>query len=125
MNLVKIKKISKTKSKTYDIEVEKNHNFFCNNHLIHNCSYRGEVGVVAINLEVLPFLTQCFNQATGRGGREAAMSSLFGAEGHKTFLPGDKVAQIIIEPCLGGAWEEVETLSETERAEKGYGSSGR
>lgn len=40
MKVEKIKSIKKiiNNSKRYDIEVEKNHNFFANNILVHNCT---------------------------------------------------------------------------------------
>lgn len=39
--------------------------------------------------------------------------------------PGDKIAQMIPLPILTGAVKEVESLEESARAEKGFGSSGR
>jgi len=39
--------------------------------------------------------------------------------------PGEKIAQMIPVPVLTGVVEEVETLEESARAEKGFGSSGR
>jgi len=38
---------------------------------------------------------------------------------------GEKIAQMIPVPVLTGSVEEVESLEESERAEKGFGSSGR
>jgi dUTP pyrophosphatase len=38
---------------------------------------------------------------------------------------GEKIAQMIPVPVLTGAVEEVESLEESARAEKGFGSSGR
>ena len=38
---------------------------------------------------------------------------------------GEKIAQMIPVPVLTGLVEEVETLEESARAEKGFGSSGR
>jgi dUTP pyrophosphatase len=38
---------------------------------------------------------------------------------------GEKIAQMIPVPVLTGAVEEVDTLEESARAEKGFGSSGR
>jgi dUTP pyrophosphatase len=38
---------------------------------------------------------------------------------------GEKIAQMIPVPVLTGAIEEVETLEDSSRAEKGFGSSGR
>ena len=49
MKLAKIKQIEKSKKRCFDLTVENNHNFFCNNALIHNCDYREEVGVILFN----------------------------------------------------------------------------
>lgn len=38
---------------------------------------------------------------------------------------GDRVAQMVIVPCESVEFEEVDELSETERGENGYGSSGK
>lgn len=37
---------------------------------------------------------------------------------------GDKIAQIVFQPYLTYAFEEVELLTDTSRGEKGFGSSG-
>lgn len=42
-----------------------------------------------------------------------------------TFQKGDKIAQLVILPCLTPTLVEVEELSETTRGEKGFGSTGR
>lgn len=49
MNLTKIKKITKSKARVYDITVANDHNFFINKHLIHNCDYTGEIKVILLN----------------------------------------------------------------------------
>ena len=95
MKLSTIKSINKVKKKTYDITVENNHNFFCNNFLIHNCDYRGEIKVILINL---------------------------GKEPYKVNI-GDKIAQIIFIPYTTHEFKIVNELSQTERAEKGFGST--
>lgn len=41
------------------------------------------------------------------------------------FRRGDKVVQIIIQPCAGPLMEIVESLDDTERGGGGFGSSGR
>lgn len=41
------------------------------------------------------------------------------------YAPGDRIMQIIIEKLEDIQFEEVPELSETERGENGYGSSGR
>jgi len=95
MKLSTIKSISKVKKKTYDITVENNHNFFCNDFLIHNCDYRGEIKVILINL---------------------------GKEPYKINI-GDKMAQIIFSAYTVHEFKLVDELSQTERAEKGFGST--
>lgn len=42
-----------------------------------------------------------------------------------TFSPGDKVVQIIIQPCALPEIEVVDSLEETERGIGGFGSTGR
>lgn len=47
-----------------------------------------------------------------------------GTEGY-LFLPGDKIAQLIILPYLAPELEIVEELEDTDRGDAGFGSSGR
>lgn len=42
-----------------------------------------------------------------------------------TFEPGDKVAQLVIQPYIAPELEYVDSLSESDRGEQGFGSSGR
>lgn len=58
--------------------------------------YRGEVGVILINLSKKPFLIQ----------------------------NGDRIAQLVIAHHEKGEWIEVDELSNTERGNKGFGSTG-
>ena len=59
--------------------------------------YRGEIGVILINLGQEPFSIQ----------------------------PGDRIAQMVFAPVTRGVWDEVDTLDETERGAGGFGSTGR
>lgn len=59
--------------------------------------YRGEIGVMAFNQSNEPI----------------------------EFKKGDRVAQMVIMPYPKIEFEEVDELSETDRADGGYGSSGR
>ena len=60
--------------------------------------YRGNIGVLLFNLDTKPFII------------------------HK----GDRIAQLICERCLITEVEEIKgTVKQTERGEKGFGSSGR
>jgi deoxyuridine 5'-triphosphate nucleotidohydrolase len=42
-----------------------------------------------------------------------------------TVKKGDKIAQLIIQPCVAPELEEVEDLDDTPRGDKGFGSTGR
>ena len=62
--------------------------------------YRGDVGIIAVNLSNEEY----------------------------TIQPGDRIAQAVIMPVVGqriSNLKKVEKLSETERGDSGYGSSGR
>jgi dUTPase len=99
MKTTKIKKISKSTKQTYDITVENNHNFFCNNHLIHNCGYNGEIQVIVFNTN---------NYIV-------------------TIPKGMKVAQAVLCPVVNGKWVElVENgdVTEKDRGNNGFGSTG-
>lgn len=41
------------------------------------------------------------------------------------FIAGDKIAQLVIVPCLLPDLEQVDCLEETDRGNKGFGSTGR
>ncbi len=84
-------------------------------------SYRGDVGVVLINLNMLPSLSE----ALGRNHNAMVISSLFGAAGQFEIRRGDKIAQIIIEHCADVEFEEVESLPESERGAGGFGSTDK
>ncbi len=62
-----------------------------------DADYRGEVGVIMVNLS---------------------------AE-DQPIDPGERIAQLIFAPVTRGEWIEVETLAETERGSGGFGSTGR
>jgi len=62
-----------------------------------DADYRGEVGVVLVNLSNTPF----------------------------TIEPGERIAQMVIAKYEQALLEEVEVLDETERGAGGYGHSGR
>lgn len=58
--------------------------------------YRGEIGVILINLDSEPFQIQ----------------------------RGDRIAQLVIAPISRIQWKAVSTLEETKRGEGGFGSTG-
>jgi dUTP pyrophosphatase len=61
-----------------------------------DADYRGEIGVILVNLSAENFVIK----------------------------DGERVAQIVIAKYEQASWEEVETLSETKRGVDGFGSTG-
>ncbi|NTZ43150.1 dUTP diphosphatase [Altererythrobacter sp. SALINAS58] len=39
-------------------------------------------------------------------------------------MRGDRIAQLVVAPVTQGAWHEVDALDETDRGERGFGSTG-
>lgn len=62
-----------------------------------DADYRGEIGVILVNLSNEDFVIQ----------------------------NGERIAQMVIAKHERAEWSEVETLSETERGEGGFGSTGK
>lgn len=62
-----------------------------------DADYRGEIGVILINLGEHPFKIE----------------------------RGDRIAQMIVAPFVQGRWQETDELSDTVRGEGGFGSSGQ
>lgn len=62
-----------------------------------DADYRGEVGVILVNLSNEPF----------------------------TINPGERIAQMVVARYEKVEWDEVEVLDQTERGEGGFGSTGR
>lgn len=91
--------IKKGKKETYDLTVKNNHNFICNNHVIHNSQYRGEILVMLFNL----------------GKNDLIIHH------------GDRIAQGVVCPVYGSgrlSFIKTDQLSETERGSSGFGDSG-
>lgn len=61
-----------------------------------DADYRGEVGVILINLSDCDFVIR----------------------------DGDRIAQLVVAPCQQVEWEPVEVLDRTERGTGGFGSTG-
>ncbi|MCH2489935.1 MAG: dUTP diphosphatase [Flavobacteriales bacterium] len=61
-----------------------------------DADYRGEIGVILVNLSNQPF----------------------------TIEDGERIAQLVIAKHERAVWEEVETLEETSRGSGGFGSTG-
>ena len=96
MEFTKIKKITKNVKQCYDVTVANNHNLFINKHLVHNSDFRGEIGIILANLSENGFYVNI----------------------------GDKVAQAVINKYEKVDISFVENLSDTERGEGGFGSTG-
>jgi dUTPase len=99
MKTTKIKKITTEKKQTFDITIKNNHNFFCNGHLIHNCSYTGEVKVILFNVNNHEFVVN----------------------------KGMKIAQAVLTSVVNGKWVNLvnkKEINKTDRADKGFGSTG-
>ena len=62
-----------------------------------DADYRGELGVILINLSQEEFVIN----------------------------DGERVAQLVFAQCEQASWEQAEVLSETDRGEGGFGSTGR
>ena len=108
MKFQKIKKISKAADqKIIHLSVKNNHNFFANDLCLHNCTYRGEVGVILHNVK----------KKQESSIEESLVST-------KSIKKGQKIAQIVLCPVIECEWEKVEELNETNRGEGGYGSTG-
>lgn len=62
-----------------------------------DCDYRGDIGVILVNLS-----------------RESY-----------TVQPGERIAQLILTPVVQAVFQEVDVLDETERGEGGFGHTGK
>lgn len=94
---MKIKSITNIgEHETFDLTVKNNHNYKTPGGVLHNCGYRGEVGVIVYNYSREPV----------------------------TIHPGDRIAQGVICPVFEAVFEEVDELDETERGDGAYNSTG-
>ena len=53
-----------------------------------------------------------------------AFEAMFGSANKIDIRPGDRIAQLIIEQCHEATWKPVNSLEESRRGERGFGSSG-
>ena len=81
--------------------------------------YRDCLRVVLINLN-LPDELFIKNDPTAM-----AYDHMFGSKKDFRVSVGDRVAQIIIEKCYEADWSQADTLSNSDRGVKGFGSSGK
>lgn len=79
-----------------DVYLSKVFSFTPDYDYIIDADYRGEVGVTLYNLSREPY----------------------------EIKPGDRIAQLVISPCIRANWEEVESLNTTGR-NGGFGSTGK
>ena len=75
--------------------------------------YRGEIKVLLINFGF-----------EGYNLKPNAFEAMFGSANKIDIKPGDRIAQLIIEKCHSAEWKLVNSLEESKRGEKGFGSSG-
>ena len=85
-----------------------------------DCGYRGELGVVLVNLS-----TPTSMNFKSLSKQQVAHQGLFGDSNAFKIKQGDRVAQLIIEKCHEVEWEEVENLESSEREDGKFGSSGK
>ena len=76
--------------------------------------YRGEIKVLLINLNF-----------EGYNLKPNAFEAMFGSANKIEIKPGDRIAQLIIEKCHTAEWKAAETLEDSQRGERGFGSSGQ
>lgn len=96
MKYSKITSIKQAKNEDiYHLSVERNHNYYANNICVHNC-YRGMAGVKLYNLSDKDYEVK----------------------------KGDKIAQFVVYPLIPCEISEGE-VEDTNRGDKGFGSSGR
>lgn len=85
-------------------------------------NYRGEVGVIVDNIAVDVYgnVSQYLTHVDGADYRTSELYP------NDTYLirKGDRIAQGVIAPVAKMEFEEVDELSDTERSNKGFGSTG-
>jgi len=124
MKLSTIRKITKSKKDVYDITVENNHNFFCNNHLIHNCDYRGMV-ICRFKYQWQPenYIIQQKNLVDDTGIITPSFNVFGNIDFNKIYKKGDTIAQLVFAQTIDVQLELVDDLDKTTRGEGGFGST--
>lgn len=80
----------------YDITIKDYHNFVANSIIVHNCDYRGEVGVILIN----------------HGGSDYVINN------------GDRIAQMVINKYESVNFIKSDELTSSDRSSGGFGHTG-
>ena len=101
MKFLKVKSIIPCNSETvYHMTIKNNRNFFANSLCVHNCDYRGELGVILENTSI--------------------------DEGDIIYIKhGDRIAQLIFAPVVQAQFNICAELDNTERGSGGFGSTGK
>jgi len=86
--------------------------------------YRGEVSVTIDNISMI--VDSDFTPLKDIKGNFVYSKSMYDSDFGGTYLikKGDRIAQGVIAPVIKATFEEVDELSESERGENGFGSSG-
>lgn len=88
-----------------------------------DAGYRGEVSVIVDNTLTNPNMT--INYALTTDGGTYRLFDDYEVEGNSYVIrKGDRIAQGVIAPVAKMEFEEVDELSDTERSNKGFGSTG-
>lgn len=109
----KIKQVSK-KQKIYHLTVKNNHNYFANNLCVHNCSYRGNILIrMAYKIQPQDLFINKYNEI---------MTDI---DKKMIYQKGDKIGQLIPMPVFKCDFQVVDELSDSERGEGSFGSTGQ
>ena len=88
-----------------------------------DAGYRGEIGVVIINLNCLDWLSAMFKAVTGNK-RDLTFDAYFDTCGTWEIKQGDAIAQICFRKHEDANFQLINELSFSSRGENGWGSSG-
>lgn len=86
-------------------------------------NYRGEIGVIVDNIFPKPNIT--INYALTIDGGTHQLNDNWVVEGNSYLIrKGERIAQAVIVPVAQATFEQVDELSESDRGENGFGSTG-
>ena len=127
MKFVKIKEIKKVDSESvYHLTIKKNHNFFANKLCVHNCSYRGDYQYrfraipISYGTDLIESVPVPDRPGFVRNEYEKILTY-----DKFPYQVGDRVGQICLEEVIPIEFEQVNELSDTERGDGGFGSTGK